>query len=76
MKNSLKLANFHDQMLFVGIDTHLKSWKVSIYADQLELKTYAQQCNIEELVHNLKDTYPGARFVCAYEAGFSGFNVP
>ncbi|MFC2129337.1 IS110 family transposase [Bacteroidota bacterium] len=73
MKKQLKLLNFDGQNLFIGIDCHLKSWKVTIYSDEFELKTFSQEPNSAKLAEHLHMNYPGAQFSCVYEAGFSGY---
>jgi transposase len=72
-KKYLKVLNFNGQDIYVGIDVHLKSWKVTIRTEEFELKTYSQDPKIDVLVNHLKINYPGANFICVYEAGFSGF---
>ena len=72
MKNQLKLLNFDGQNLYVGIDCHLKSWKITIYSKEFELKTFSQEPNSAKLAQHLHENYPGAKFSCVYEAGFSG----
>jgi transposase len=69
----LKLLNFEGQTIYVGIDVHLKSWKVTIRTKEFELKTFSQSPDVKGLVYHLVTNYPGARFKCVYEAGFSGF---
>lgn len=74
MKNNyLKLANFEGQSIYVGIDVHLKSWKITLYSEEFELKTFCQEPSAIQLARHLKQNYPGAKFKCVYEAGFSGF---
>ena len=69
----LKLLNFEGQIIYVGIDVHLKSWKVTIRSEEFELKTFSQSPDVKGLVNHLATNYPGAVFKCVYEAGFSGF---
>lgn len=69
----IKLLNFDGQTIYVGIDVHLKSWKVTIRTKEFELKTFSQSPDVKGLVNHLETNYPGARFKCVYEAGFSGF---
>ncbi len=69
----VKLLNFNGQTIYVGIDVHLRSWKVTIRSDEFELKTFNQSPEVKSLVNHLVTNYPGARFKCVYEAGFSGF---
>lgn len=65
--------DFAGEQIYVGIDTHKKSWKVALYHKETYLKTFTQDPNPELLVNHLDKNYPGADFRCAYEAGFSGF---
>lgn len=65
--------NFEGEKIYVGIDTHKKSWKVGIYHKDIALKSFSQEADPEVLVKYLNRNYPGAEFHCAYEAGFCGF---
>ena len=69
------LQRFDGETIYVGIDTHLKSWKVSIYSQEFELKTFTQPPDSDKLMNYLKHYYPGADYKCVYEAGFSGFSA-
>ncbi len=69
----LKLLNFEGQTIYVVIDVHLKSWKITIRTEEFELKTFNQSPDVKGLAKHLFTNYPGARFKCVYEAGFSGF---
>jgi len=70
---ALKVTDFTGQNIYVGIDIHFKSWTVSIYSDEFELKTFTQPPEVALLEKYLKTHYPQATFHLAYEAGFSGF---
>ena len=70
---ALKVTDFTGQNIYVGIDTHLKSWTISIYSDEFELKTFTQPPEVGLLEKHLRTHYPNALFHLAYEAGFSGF---
>jgi len=65
--------SFKNNTFFVGIDTHLKSWKVTICNSGLELKTFSMNPSPIELFNYLNKHYPGAIFNIVYEAGFCGF---
>lgn len=65
--------NFAGQNIFVGLDTHLKSWKVTIMHEKIVHKTFVQDPVPEKLVEYLKRNFPGATYHSAYEASFSGF---
>jgi len=74
-KGATKVNNFTGQDIYVGIDTHFKSWMVSIYSDEFELKTFSQAPDVEQLSGYLRKHYPGANYKLAYEAGFCGFGI-
>lgn len=65
--------DFAGQNIFVGLDTHLKSWKVTIMHEKIVHKTFVQVPEPEKLVEYLKRNFPGAIYHSAYEASFSGF---
>lgn len=67
--------SFKGQSIYVGIDCHHKSWKVTLLTDQLELKTMSRDTDPESLVAYLKKHYPGADYRAVYESGFNGFTV-
>ena len=65
--------DFTGQNIYVGIDTHLKSWNVTVMMDPYYQKTFSQNANAKTLLNHLQQNYPGANFYSAYEAGFAGF---
>jgi transposase len=65
--------SFAEQDIFVGLDVHVMSWTVSIYTTFFEHKTFNQPPRPEVLVRYLHRQFPGARYHCVYEAGYSGF---
>ncbi len=73
MQKQIRDLDFTGQDIFVGIDVHLKSWKVTIMMKQLYEKTFSQPPQPEALYTHLKNNYPGANYHSAYEAGFSGY---
>ncbi len=64
---------FEDQSFFIGIDAHKKSWKVSIFGEQYEHKTFSQNPDPDLLASYMKKNFPGGNYKSVYEAGFSGF---
>jgi len=70
---SKKPLDFSGQNIYVGMDVHHKSWKIHIYSDEFELKSFSQQPGAEQLSSYLKNHYPRANYLLAYEAGFCGF---
>jgi transposase len=67
--------SFTGQSIYVGIDCHLKSWKVTLLTDKFELKTMSRDPDAESLVSFLSKNYPGADFKAVYESGFNGFTI-
>lgn len=69
-------TNFgNPQKVFVGIDVHLKSWKVSILLQHSEFQTYSADPCAKQLASYLHKNFPGAEYYSAYEAGFCGFSI-
>ena len=68
-----KKLDFSGQNIYVGIDTHKKSWRVMICNETMELKNFTQPPQVDKLAWFLKSHYPNANYFSAYEAGFSGF---
>lgn len=66
-------SNFKGENIYVGIDTHKKNWRVALYSNDIALKTFSQEPDSDKLISHLHKNYPGANFLCAYEAGFCGF---
>lgn len=74
MKNSKKIS-FAGLHFYIGIDTHLKNWKVTIRLNGIELKTFSMNPSPFELYNYLNRNYPDGIFHIVYEAGFCGFWV-
>lgn len=69
------LKDFTGENIYVGIDAHLKSWKVTLMSDELELRNFTQEPDSTKLANFLHKHYSGANFSCVYEASFGGFNA-
>lgn len=69
----MKAITFSNLHFFIGIDTHLKSWRVTIRNSGLELKTFSMNPSADELYRYLSKHYPDGIFSVVYEAGFCGF---
>jgi len=65
--------SFKNDTFFVGIDTHLKSWEITIRSSGLELKILFMNPSPLELYHYLTKHYPDVIFHIVYEAGLCGF---
>jgi transposase len=66
-------VDFTGQPIFIGLDVHKKSWKVSIYTRHGEYKNFSQPPHPAALVHYLRHHFPGAMYYAVYEAGYCGF---
>lgn len=69
----MKTITFSNLHFFIGIDTHLKHWRVTIRNSSLELKTFSMNPSADELYRYLVKHYPDGTFFIVYEAGFCGF---
>ncbi len=69
----MKAITFSNLHFFVGIDTHLKQWKVTIRNCGIELKTFSMNPSPDELHKYLNKHYPDGTYFVVYEAGFCGF---
>lgn len=61
--------------LFLGIDTHYKSWKVAFYTKDSAFKTKSMEPDAKKLRNYLDRYFKGWNFYSIYEAGFCGFSV-
>lgn len=75
MRTKVNENLFNGQPFYVGIDTHKKSWTVSIFGEQYEHKTMSQNPDPVLLASYLKRNFPGGDYHAVYEAGFSGFGA-
>ena len=71
--NKNNKLNFAGQRLYVGLDVHKKSWKVTIILNGLQIKKMTMNPQPKELYNYLTTHYPNADYYSVYEAGFSGF---
>jgi transposase len=73
MQTQSNEINFNGQHIYVGIDVHLKSWKVSIMTERLPYKTFSQNPDPDQLHKYLIRNFPNGIYHSAYEAGFCGY---
>ncbi len=73
MKKKIKELDFSNQLIFVGIDVHKKSWTVTIQIGGIKIKTFSMDPNPEQLSKHLKMNYPKGIYKTVYESGFSGY---
>ena len=72
-ESDMKKVDFTGQDIYVGMDIGKKSWKVCILTQELEHGLISQPPRTEVLVHYLRKNFPGAKYHCTYEAGYSGY---
>lgn len=65
--------DFNGQPIYVGLDVHLKSWKVTVMTEKLTIKTFSQDPRPELLHQYLVRNFPDGTYYSAYEAGFCGY---
>lgn len=75
MQNKGMTINFEGQNIFVGIDTHLKNWSVTIMLEHSEFKTFSQNPSARDLANYLKKNFPGGNYYSGYEASFCGYSI-
>jgi transposase len=71
--NITQIISFANTHFFIGIDAHLKNWKVTIRMGGIELKTFSMNPSPLELIAYLHKHYPDGIYHIVYEAGFCGF---
>jgi len=75
MNSEITKINFTGQKVYIGIDIHLKSWKITIMLNDREHRTFSQDPSAVVLSNYVKRHFPGAVYYSAYEAGFCGFSA-
>jgi len=74
MSTQIREISFSGHQIYVGLDVHKKSWRVSILVDDVVQKTFHMSPGRpDELKAHLSRHYPQGEYYCAYEAGFCGF---
>lgn len=68
METKTNKLDFSGQNIYVGLDTHKNSWKVTILTDNISHKTFSQDPVPEVLYNYLARNFPGATYYSAYEA--------
>ncbi len=72
-QNNEKKVDYTNQNIYVGLDTHKATWKVTINLEDRWLTTYCMEPKPQQLVTHLKKNYPNGNYYSAYEASYSGF---
>lgn len=66
-------VTFVGQTVYVGIDVGKKSWKVCVIVGDRVSRVTSQDPDGAGVARYLRANFPGARYSCVYEAGYSGF---
>ncbi len=75
MSSKVKLLDFQGQNIYVGIDAHLKNWRVTILLEDISHKTFCMDSQSDILHKYLIRNFPGGNYFSAYEAGICGFSI-
>lgn len=67
-----KELNFKGENIYIGIDVHKNSFRLSIQSSTAVLKNFSSASDPDALVCYLHRNYPGATYYSVYEAGFCG----
>jgi transposase len=67
--------SYKDQIINIGLDVHKKNWSVSLYLNDVFIRTFHQESNGQALLQHLQSNYPQGIYKACYEAGFCGFSV-
>ena len=73
-----KVTNYLSQSstkVFVGIDVHHRTYKVSCHIDGVEVKKWNMTAIPQKLAQQLNSFFPGKEIYSVYETGFSGFSL-
>lgn len=72
MQTQRKELSFKGENIYVGIDVHAKSWKITIATEHLVHKSFVMPPVPDKLLEYLQSNYPDGNYLSAYEAGFCG----
>lgn len=75
MQSKVNVISFEGQNIYIGIDSHLKNWVITIMFNQMLYKTFSQNPNAKDLANYLHKHFPDGNYYSAYEASFCGFSV-
>lgn len=70
-----KKISFEGQNVYVGIDVHKKQWTVCIGTEDTNFRPFSIKPDPELLISYLVREFPDGEYLCAYEAGFSGYGL-
>jgi transposase len=68
-------ASFENHVVYVGLDIHKRNWNAAIYLGDQYVGNIHQPPSPNALCHYLRQNYPAASYMCAYECGEFGYWV-
>lgn len=75
MSSKVKQLDYSGKTLYLGIDIHLKNWRVTILVDDTYFNTISMDPSADCMSKYLRKNFPGGNYFSAYEAGFCGYSV-
>jgi transposase len=75
MEKKRREIDFSNQVFYIGIDVHKKSWAVTIRNSGIEIKTMSMEPNPTKLTAYMQTHYPSGTYRSVYEAGFCGYSI-
>ncbi|MEO5942589.1 MAG: hypothetical protein ABIP30_15645 [Ferruginibacter sp.] len=73
--DKIKNLDFSGTTIYCGLDVHLKSWRVNVRDQDMELRDFSQNPDPAVLHKFLTKNFPNASYKVGYEAGFCGFGI-
>lgn len=70
-----KELSFTGQKIFIRIDVHKNSWRVTIAPEVGIVTGYSGKPSAKELLNFLNKHYPVGEYHAVYESGFRGFST-
>ncbi|MFW5820016.1 MAG: hypothetical protein ACOCWA_01900 [Bacteroidota bacterium] len=60
--------DFNGVIIYAGIDTHLKNWRMSIVLDDTSCKTFSMDPDARKPANYLKKNFPNGNYYSVYKA--------
>lgn len=73
MRGQSTQPDFKGQRVYIGLDIAKRSWEVAISVGGLLHRTFSAPPEPATLARYLHRNFPGASYLCVYEAGYFGF---
>lgn len=70
-----KKISFKGEKIYVGIDVHKSQWTICVCTLHTNFRPFVIAPDAELLISYLNREFPEGEYLCAYEAGFSGYGL-